>query len=80
MGKGLALLAAAVLLALAFGREEVRAAKPCVVPKDWGSLRAMALDKYGSPIFAFEASDGTVRTVPAGCKSPAGAIDTIERQ
>jgi len=79
MRKGL-LLAAAVLLALAFGWEGVRAAKPCVVPKDWGSLKATAVPHMGAIVFAFEAADGTIRTVHASCKTPAEPLETIERQ
>jgi len=57
----------------------VQAGQPCTVPKDWGGFRTMAPGYNGVFIFAFEAADGTIRTVPAGCKTPAQPIDTITR-
>jgi hypothetical protein len=60
--------------------EPVRAGKPCTIPKEWGALKAVAAFPNGMSIFAFEAADGTVRTTPANCKTPAQAVDTISRE
>lgn len=56
-----------------------RAGSPCTVPRSWGEVRAAYAGSYGQTIFVFEGADGTVRTVPANCKTPAGPVDTVLR-
>lgn len=67
------------VIAASVAPRRVEAGKPCTIPKEWGQLRAIAPGAMGT-VFAFEAEDGTIRTVPAGCKSPAAAIDTLFRE
>lgn len=75
------MLLAAVLLGavLMLGDGQARAGSPCAVPLSWGVLRSMSPGSYNMPMLAFEAEDGTIRIIPAECKTPAAAVYTIFR-
>ena len=79
MRKMLLVVVVLVGAALLLAQPQARAGNPCTVPKSWGRMAGISGGSYGMQIFAFEAEDGTVRTVPGSCKSPASAIDTIHR-
>lgn len=74
------LLAAALLgIVMLSARPVAQAGSPCTVPASWGRLASTSTGSFSNTIFAFEAADGTVRTVPGNCKSPAAPIDMIHR-
>ena len=79
MRKALLICAALIAAALLYAQPEARAGNPCTVPASWGRLASITTGSFSMTIFAFEAADGTVRTVPGNCKSPASPIDTIHR-
>lgn len=60
------------------GGGEVRAGNPCAVPASWGRLVAVT-EVPPWTMLAFEASDGTIRTIPTGCKMPPRPVDVILR-
>lgn len=72
-------LAVVALLALEARRPAVYAGSPCIVPRSWGSVRALALGSYGNPLLTFEAADGTVRIIPAECKMPPSPVYSVQR-